>query len=453
MTSDLSTPQKRRFNRRRLAWAAVVGLAMLASLTYRPVRHLASVWSADRDARDEIPEGYLDDASRLNLMPVAEVWPIPDDPDKAEKQLRELLERAHENRVNVSIAGARHSMGGHSIARDGLVIDMRPFHGMQLDAEKQILDVQAGARWSEVIPFLNARGLSPAVMQSNNSFTIGGSLSVNCHGWQFDRPPIASTVESFRILLADGRILRCSREENSELFSLVLGGYGLFGVILDARLHVVPNERYRAQQFIVPATEAIQTFSREISGKPDVRMVYARFNISPDRLFEDVILTAFHVEAGDPPPLQQSDLDLLRRLVFRGSATDDYGKSLRWDAETRLDPLLANRIFSRNQIFNEGVELYENRSRETTDILHEYFIPHERAAAFSMTMREIIRRHRAELLNVTIREINEDADSFLRYADQPMFSFVMLFLQERTPYGEQRMQALSRELIDAALAQ
>ena len=97
----------------------------------------------------------------------------------------------------------------------------------------------------------STRGRSVAVMQSNNSFTVGGSLSVNCHGWQYGRAPIASTVESFRLMKADGSIVRCSREENAELFSLVLGGYGLFGIILNAELRVV-YERVREKRGTMP---------------------------------------------------------------------------------------------------------------------------------------------------------------------------------------------------------
>ena len=92
-----------------------------------------------------------------------------------------------------------------------------------------------------LFPYLDKRGKSVAIMQSNNSFTVGGSISVNCHGWQYGKPPIASSVESIRMMLADGSIVDCSRTQNKELFSLALGGYGLFGVILDVDLRVVPK--------------------------------------------------------------------------------------------------------------------------------------------------------------------------------------------------------------------
>src|SRR5690606_19846590 len=98
------------------------------------------------------------------------------------------------------------------IAPGGIVIDMRPWNRMTLDEETGLLTVQAGAIWADVIAYLEPHGKSVAIMQSNNSFTVGGSLSVNCHSWTYNQPPIASTVESFRLMQADGTIIRCSRE-------------------------------------------------------------------------------------------------------------------------------------------------------------------------------------------------------------------------------------------------
>jgi len=290
------------------------------------------------------------------------------------------------------------------------------------------------------------------VMQSNNSFSVGGSISVNSHGWQYDRPPIASTVESFRLMQADGTIVRCSRTENSELFSLALGGYGLFGIILNVELRVTANERYRLEQHVVPVDEALAMFDAKIKGRPAAQMVYARLNIVPDTFLKEVIINAFFSDpGGEIPALAEPGMDELKRAVFRGSAESNYGKELRWNAETKLQPLLAGKIFSRNQLLNEGVEVFQNRSADSTDILHEYFVPRHRLAGFVEAMRRIIPQHGANLLNVTVRAVNEDKDTFMCYADQPMIAFVMLFVQDRTTAGETRMQALTRELIEAAI--
>jgi FAD/FMN-containing dehydrogenase len=436
---------------RRVLAVLAVGLVILAAVFGKPLFHLARTAFHDVDELEELPPGYVDDASRLNPTKVAEVWPIPADAEDAERQLVALLARAKAEGRRLSIAGARHSMGGHTIYPDGIVVNMLPWRRLQLDAERNILTAQSGAIWKDVIAYLDERGRSVQIMQSNNSFSVGGSLSVNCHGWQYDRPPIASSVESFRLLKADGTIVRCGRTENQELFSLVLGGYGLFGIILDAELRVVPNERYRLEQYVVPVDQSLATLESKIKGRPGVQMVYARMNVVPSTFLEEIILNAFVREEGEIPALSSPGNAELRRAVFRGSADSDYGKELRWSAETRIQPMLSGKVFSRNQLFNEAAEVLANRTARTTDILHEYFVPPHRAADFVDELRRIIPRHEANLLNITVRGVNEDQDAFLRYADQAMFAFVMLFVQEKTAAGEERMQALTRDLIEAAL--
>jgi FAD/FMN-containing dehydrogenase len=439
--------------KRKRATLTVLASALLfvASLLAPVNMHLASMAYAQANDPDGAPSVYVDDASRLNRTKVAGVREIPVDGKGPEQQLATLLAKARTQGLPVSVAGARHSMGGHTIYPGGIAISMLPWNGMELDAERNIVKVQAGALWKDIIAYLDRRGRSVAVMQSNNSFSVGGSISVNCHGWQYGRPPIASTVESFRLMKADGSIVRCSRSEQRELFSLVLGGYGLLGVILDVELRTVPNERYRLEQFIVPIDEALATFDSKIKDKPGVEMVYARMNITAKRLLDDVIINAFVRDPGPIPPLSDPGNVVLRRAIFRGSAASEYGKQLRWHAETKLQPALVGTYFSRNQLLNEGVEVFENRTPDSTDILHEYFVPRARARQFVAAMRSIIAKRRANLLNVTVRSVSEDPDTFLRYADQPMIAFVMLFVQQRTDAAEKEMETLTRELIDAAL--
>lgn len=417
----------------------------------RPALHLVRTLRLDHPPRPETTAGTIDDASRLNPTRVAEVWRVPVDEKNPEVQIAALLSRAQAEGRRVSIAGARHSMGGHTFYPGGIVLDMRPFNTMRLDPDRPILTVQAGALWKDIIPFLDKNHLSVGVMQSNDSFTVGGSLSVNCHGWPYYHPPISSTVESFRLMMADGTIRRCSREENQELFSLALGGYGLFGVILDAELRVVPNEWYRLEQYVIPVDKSIETFQAKIQHLPGLRMFYARLNVTPNRLFKDVIINGFVAVPGELPPLTAPNLVTLKRAIFRGSALNDYGKELRYNAETHLQPWLIGKYFSRNQLLYEDVDLYANHTDDSTDILHEYFVPRARATAFVDDMRKIITRQQPNLLNVTVRLVKEDTDTFLRYADQPVVAFVMLFVQEKTPEGEARMSALTRDLIEAAI--
>lgn len=430
-------------------------LVLLVGVAARPVWHITFAAIANSERAQPVPKGYADDASRLNQTAVAEVVAVPADSAAAEAQLVALIDRARRDGLRVSIAGARHSMGGHTISRGGVVIDMTGFRGMALSPDSTRVTVRAGTLWSEVIPFLDRHGRSLAVMQSNNSFTVGGSLSANVHGWQHNHAPIASTVHSFRLLTATGRIVRCSRVENRELFSLVLGGYGLFGVILDAELVTVKNEWYRADRYPASSDQYASVFAREVSDPASAGMAYGRLSVAPRTFLRETMLTVFRpttTPSGTARPLGEPPLLGLKRAVFRGSVGSAYGKSLRWRLEKWLGDLPGSATASRNQILNEPVDYYANNSTGSTDVLHEYFVPRGRLEEFLVQARRIIPAHGADLLNVTIRDVMPDSDTFLPYAREPVFGLVMLFNQLRTPAADDTMRVMTRELVDAVVA-
>ena len=134
--------------------------------------------STEVNRRQQSSEAFLDDASKLNQTQVAEVWSVPETVGDAEKQLSMLLARVKSEGLRVSIGG--------------IAINMLPLNSMWLDSSRNLLNVGAGALWRDVIPYLDAHGRLVSVMQSNNSFSVGGSISVNCHGWQFNRPKTES---------------------------------------------------------------------------------------------------------------------------------------------------------------------------------------------------------------------------------------------------------------------
>src|SRR5947209_4357314 len=415
--------------------------------------HLLRTALNDRDELEGMPNGFVDDASRLNRTRVSEVRSVAGLRGDPEEQLCAHLQHARARKLPLSIAGTRHTMGGQTFTPGGIILDMLGLHKMQLDEQRNILHVQAGARWSNVLSYLHERGCSIKVMQSNNSFSVGGSLSANSHGWQPMSPPISSTVIAFRLLLADGTLVRCSREEHAELFSLVLGGYGLFGVLIDAELSVAANERYRATCRVLPSAEYPAFYEEKMKRDAHIGLAYGRLNVEPDHFLREILLRTYAViPHRSLPPLDKPGLAGVRRLVFRGSVGSAYGKALRWHLEKRFGQLSLGSDITRNHLLNEGVEVFQNRSAASTDILQEYFVPTTQLEPFLEQLRTIIPAHRADLLNVTIRFVAPDQESFLRYADQDIFALVMLFNQPRIQQADQQMVAMTRELIEAALA-
>ena len=183
-------------SKRGYRFLAIIGsmLILAGVLLARPAFHLLKTLSEDTTHPPQMPAGTINDASRLNQTEIAEVWEVPAHSDNFEGQLADLLLRARAEGLRVSIAGARHSMGGHTFYPGGIVVNMLHWNRMELDTSVDILHVQAGALWKDVIEYLDPLGRSVWVMQSNNSFSVGGVICENCYFLHYIRPHIASTV-------------------------------------------------------------------------------------------------------------------------------------------------------------------------------------------------------------------------------------------------------------------
>jgi len=438
-------------------WKKSAVFGLLTSLLFgvgisvRPALHIWQAYALDSRTLAYTQPDTANDISRLNATPTQTVA-VAADSAAAVQQLRQLLHLAEVRHIPVAIAGAQHSMGGHTLAPEGIRLNMKPFRRMQLDTTSNLLTVESGALWADIIPYLNRYGRVVATMQSDNAFSVGGSLSVNCHGWQPNQPPISATVESVRVLLADGRLLTCSRQENPTLFRLVLGGYGLFGIILEATLHTVPNQLCTYHRVAGPAADYVQLYRQHIDANPNVQLAYGRLNVTPAHFLEESTLNYFIATSVAPPssPLTEPGLVALKRAVFMGSKQDAYGKQLRWNLEQLFSRLQVGRTFSRNQVMNESPTLYLNTSAGQTDILHEYFIPARHYNAFRQALQRRLPQHQVDLLNVTIRNVYADHDTFLPYAREEVFGFVLFFNHSLNPTAEADMTRLTQELITEA---
>ena len=179
--------------------------------------------------RIDAPTGpqILNDASELSATPIHRHITLTEDPGTAlVSRLRDEMRAARSEGRAVAVSAARHSMGGQSIPRDGHAVTFDNGR-IEIDRDARRYRVHAGARWSQVIAALDPAGLSPQVMQSNNDFGLAATFCVNAHGWAVPFGPMGATVHAIELLTPDGTLLRCSREENSDLFAITMGGYGL----------------------------------------------------------------------------------------------------------------------------------------------------------------------------------------------------------------------------------
>jgi FAD/FMN-containing dehydrogenase len=436
--------------RKYIFYLLILGLVVFISI---PTFHLFKTYLSEINKKVEIPKGYTNDASGLSLTKVDSIIDVPNSRAEIIVQLKEILKYSKANQIPISIAGAKHSMGGHTMYPNGIVLNMRPYKEMHIDTNNNVLTIGSGALWEDAIYYLDKYNKSIAVMQAFSSFSIGGSISVNGHGWQKDLPPISSSVISFTLLNHNGEVLNCSRSENSELFSLVMGGYGLFGIILDIKLKVVENEALQFKYVKLNPKNYLENYRKLVSSNPKVTLVFGRLRISNKQFLEEATLNYFEKGDKKPEPIKVNGQknESSKRLVFRSTVNSEYGKRLRWDLETGMNKVLKNETFSRNDLLNDNVTLIENKDTSSTDILHEYFIPERHFTDYINALKSVLPNKHIDLLNITIRGVFKDDDSYLNYAKENVFGFVFLFNQKKNTKDEMEMKKLTQQLVEIAI--
>lgn len=403
--------------------------------------------------------GTINDASCLNRTAVYGVVAPTN-----EQEIGSALAYARDHQLKVTSAGQRHSMGGQSFSPGGLVLDMRQLKQITVAEDGKSVRVQSGATWQDVQKELDSRGLSVKAMQSINIFTVGGTLSVNAHGISHDPGPVSSTVRSIRVMTADGKVVTASRTQNPELFRHVLGGYGLFGVMVDVDLDVVPNETYAWHTDYMDYKDFPKFYADNIEGNKNVGLAFSRVTVSPSNYLTE---TAVHrytkvPDAASVPKLQLPGHSWLNRFIINLSKTGSTGRWVRWELEKHIEPSIhpcvsrnsaLNQpeacIVTRNQEMYDDMSYLKNRLKDT-DILQEYFIPQARMPEFIDGLRETVIRNNANLLNVTIRTVHKDVDTALPYAKEDMFAFVLYFNQGLNEKDSAVLRKTTTDLIDVA---
>jgi len=381
--------------------------------------------------------------------------------------VRGALELARARGLKVSAAGVRHSMGGHAFSHNALVLDMTGFNKLTLDESAQLITVQAGATWHAIQEQLHPR-FAVKAMQSTDIFTVGGSVCVNAHGMDHRVGAIAETIRWLRVMLADGTVRQISRSQASELFRHVVGGYGLFGIILEAQLEVTPNVLYRSERRVVDYRQFPRIWDEEILPDSSVGLFYGHLSTAPGSLLREMIFYVYR-DAGpvppDLPPLGEVSQVKLRRLVLNLSKHGSLFRSAKWFLERHVEPRLESCtvtraqgmsegeacFVSRNEPMHDSVPYLRNSLKGETDILQEYFVPRRRFLEFIDGARDILASQNANLLNASVRAVHRE-DVALTYAPEDTFSMVLYVNQRTDENGNRAMRRLTESMIDLSVS-
>src|SRR3984893_9836735 len=188
------------------------------------------------------------------------------------EDVQTIVRTARKNRNVISVAGGRHAMGGQQFGTDTLLIDIRRLNRvLHLDRQRGILELESGIEWPELIDgYLELQNTDRqpwGIAQKQTGadrLTIAGTIAANAHGRGLAMKPFVSNIESFVLVDATGRARTCSRTENSELFRLVHGGYGLFGIVTSVQLRLAPRKKVERVVEIRTVEDLAAAFQKRI---------------------------------------------------------------------------------------------------------------------------------------------------------------------------------------------
>jgi FAD/FMN-containing dehydrogenase len=399
--------------------------------------------------------------SELNETPVDSIV----SPDSL-ASIREAIAGASSDGEPVAIAGGRHAMGGQQFVSGGLLLDTRALDEvLAFDAQRGLIEVEAGIQWPGLIDYLatTQAGREPqwGIAQKQTGadrLSIGGAVAANVHGRGLAMKPLIADLESFLLVDADGDALTCSRSENSDLFRLVAGGYGLFGCIYSATLRLLPRrtlERVVELRLLDELMPAVEERIQE-------GFLYGDFQFAIDEASDDFLRKGVFscyrpIEREGSPPAGQ-----------RALSREDWQKLI-YLAHT--DKSRAFEIYSTHYLATSGQIYYSDAHQladyadgyhasldqqlgskdAATEMITEIYVPRDRLVDFLEAVADDFRANGVNLIYGTIRLIERDDESFLAWATGRWACIIFNLCTVHTPAGLDQSADAFRRLIDLAI--
>lgn len=388
----------------------------------------------------------INDVTHINPIYVAKViHPI---------STNELADSVKMSTGLISIGGGKYSMGGQTGYENSLHVDMQEMDSIiQIDTKNKEITVQAGIKWREIQNAIDPHNLSVKVMQTYSNFTVGGSISVNCHGRYIGFGPIGSTVKNLKLILADGSIVNANHIENCELFRAAIGGYGGVGIIAEVTLELVENSKVKRHSKIIEATNYSDYFEEKI--KNDSNVIFQNGDLYPPHYSKvnSVSWSKSDEKLTDTERLiREGETYWLEPIILTIISWGDFGK---WLREHIIDPIVfyPNNVKWRNKEASYDVMELEPKSREKyTYVLQEYFIPVKNINLFIPKMRAVFEKHNVNVLNVSIRHAHKDTLTFLAWAKEEVFAFVVYYKQGTNHRAKEKVRKWTVEMTDSILS-
>ncbi len=401
----------------------------------------------------EEAEGVVRPNGQLYAIKVEEIKP------ETVEEVQRIVKEAGERKGHVTVAGARFSQGKQILpSKPGQVLlDMTHPNFKKIEINGKIARVGAGVVWKELQAEAIKKGLAVQVQQASNVFSITGSISAPCHGWDHTMGTIGNTVKSLTVVDGLGNLRKLSLTdpdpEVRDMFKCVVGGFGMFGVIVEAELELTTNDVLVETGEKVEFRDYLPYFDKQVAGNSDVKMHLYRLSLDPSKGFFKEGYAQNYSKVGEPP---KSPADIvpepeygerMPRILFHAVRRFRTAKSLFW-ANAKSE-ILGTRELDRNHAMAPPILATVNNSKTDAEWLQEFFVKREDLEEFIKVLGKTLDKNQVKLLNASVRYIKPDHTCHLSYARKvERFAIVLFFTQELSPKEIAKTRAWVRKTID-----
>lgn len=382
------------------------------------------------------------------------------------KDIQRIISQARSEGKYISVAGGFHAMGGQQFLQNGILLDLSKMNKvLEFKPDQKIIEIQSGMKWNDLINFTVSNQIDKkqqvGIRQKQTGadrLSIGGAVSANIHGRGLQMKPFIEDIESFKIITAEGNFLNCSRLENSSLFRLAIGGYGLFGIIYSVKLRLM--ERKKVKRLVEIQTS--DNISDLVTNRIKRGFLYGDFQFSIDHTSRDFLqkgVFSCYLPVDDETQITDDAKEL---------TIDDWKTLLylaHFDKKKAFDYYASHYLQTNEQVYwsdthqlsfymdNYHAELDKTTGAKvkSSEMITEIYVPMENLSDLLARIRQDFIKYSVDLIYGTIRFIKQDTESFLAWAKQDYACIVFNLHFEHTVSGIEKTKQDFRRIIKRAI--
>ena len=288
--------------------------------------------------------------------------------------------------------------------------------------------------------------------------TIGGAISANIHGRGLAMAPFIARRGGTHASRCGRSARRVHPNGERRAVPLVHGGYGLFGCIYSATVRLVPRQVVERVVEVIPIEDlATGVRGEDCDGIP-IRRFPIRHRPCLRRLPRRGVFSCYRpLEHEGPLPAGQSALtrDDWDRLVYlahtdKGRAFHEYS-TYYLSTTGQLYYSDAHQMADYADGYHQRIDRLLDAVAPATEMISEIYVPRDRLTDFMAAVADDFRAHDTDVIYGTIRLVERDDESFLRWATDRWACIIFNLHTEHTPDGLERSAEAFRRLIDRGI--